>query len=56
MASDGEAICAVTQAFDGNAPTLYRREEDDGTLFVSEPLFPGEGWETLEPGEVVTAS
>ena len=56
VVSDGTKVCAVTEAFDGNAPTLYQRRQGDGTLFASEPLFGSEGWETLEAGEVVTAS
>jgi ergothioneine biosynthesis protein EgtC len=56
IVSDGAKVCAVTQAFDGNAPTLYRREEEGATLFASEPLFVDDRWETLEPGKVVTAS
>jgi len=56
IVGDGERVCAVTQAFDGNAPTLYQRREGPGTIMASEPLFAGEGWETLEPGKVVVAS
>lgn len=54
VVSDGAKVCAVTQAFDGKAPTLYRLT-GDGTLFASEPIFDGD-WETLEPGKVITAT
>lgn len=56
VVSDGERVCAVTQAFDGRAPTLYRRSEGGATLFASEPLFADERWETLPAGKVVTAT
>ncbi|MAQ15269.1 MAG: ergothioneine biosynthesis protein EgtC [Sandaracinus sp.] len=56
VVSDGTTVAAVTQAFDGTAPTLYRRNASEGTLIASEPTSPSEGWTRLEPGVVTTVT
>ena len=56
VVSDGRSLAAVTGAFDGTAPTLYRRRFSEGTLLASEPTTAGEGWEALKPGQVVSVT
>ena len=52
IVSDGRSVAALRQAFDGKAPTLYRRSEGADTLFASEPLTPDATWELLPEAEI----
>jgi ergothioneine biosynthesis protein EgtC len=56
VASDGRSLVAVRQAFDGRAPTLYRRDEAGATFIASEPTTAEGRWEPLPEGEVVLVS
>jgi len=56
MVSDGDWLVAVRHAVNGEAPTLFTREQRGSVEIASEPLDEDPAWQAVEPGSVLTVS
>ena len=56
IVSDGEVMVGARTAVNGNPPSLYLREDDDGVTLASEPLDESRSWRAVPPKTLVVAA